>query len=138
VILIAKALLEREVAHFRKKNQIRGFSRETYDALTAHPWPGNVRELGNRIKRAVLMANGPLVGAEEMGLTLQHPSLDKPAGLKEAKEQLEKDMIAAALRKSGGRIGLAAADLGISRQFLNDLVKKHQFYEYKKLLKVSR
>jgi DNA-binding NtrC family response regulator len=47
-------------------------------------------------------------------------------------------MIAAALRKSGGRIGLAAADLGISRQFLNDLVKKHQFYEYKKLLKVSR
>ncbi|MEO8838562.1 MAG: PEP-CTERM-box response regulator transcription factor, partial [Herbaspirillum sp.] len=45
-----------------------GFSESALSALEQHSWPGNVREMENRIKRAVIMADGPQITAEDLGL----------------------------------------------------------------------
>src|SRR5574340_1767899 len=44
------------------------FSQEALAAIESHPWPGNVRELENCIKRAVIMADGPQISADDLGL----------------------------------------------------------------------
>ena len=61
--------------HFLKRfnqvmaREIRGFSPEARERLMAYPWPGNVRELENVIERAVILANGPMIGAELIQLS---------------------------------------------------------------------
>src|SRR5690606_33466497 len=53
----------------------RGFTQEAIDALEAYSWPGNVRELENKVKTAVILADGPLITAEDLGLK---PGADNP------------------------------------------------------------
>ena len=93
--------------------------------LEQHPWPGNVRELENRVRRAVIMADGAKVTAADLELG---PADDAtPAGpltLKEARENLEREMVLAALRSHNGKISPAAADLGISRPTFYELMEK--------------
>lgn len=54
-------------------------SREARHALLAHPWPGNIRELQNAIQRALIMSEGGLLTAAELGL-LAAPSRPRDAG----------------------------------------------------------
>ena len=56
VLLLANAFLGRYAAENKKK--LTGFTKEAVKALQEYPWPGNVRELENRLKRAVIMAEG--------------------------------------------------------------------------------
>jgi transcriptional regulator of acetoin/glycerol metabolism len=78
-------------------------------ALRAHTWPGNVRELKNALQRAALLAAGDTISAADLALT--SPS---PAGADEP----DRDAIEAALRRAGGVVAQAAAELGLSRQAL--------------------
>ena len=90
------------------------FDQEALRALVRHSWPGNVRELQNRIKRAVIMADGKRLSARD--LELDGSPMAKPgANLKEARESIEREMILQALQKHKGSITAAAAELGISR-----------------------
>ncbi|MEE9240016.1 MAG: sigma-54 dependent transcriptional regulator, partial [bacterium] len=50
---------------------LKGFTEAALDALRAYPWPGNVRELVNCIRRSVVMAEGELIDAEDLGLKRQ-------------------------------------------------------------------
>jgi two-component system NtrC family response regulator len=99
------------------------FEQDAIKALLRHQWPGNVRELENRVKRAVIMAEGKRITAADLELTGQdsHPS---GTTLKDAREAVERDLINQALRKHGGKITSAAAELGVSRPTLYELMEK--------------
>ena len=92
-------------------------------ALSLHRWPGNVRELQNRVRRAVIMADGKRVTARDLELadTLNGLALQT---LKEARESVEREMVQDALRRHRGKITSAAVELGISRPTLYELMEK--------------
>jgi two-component system NtrC family response regulator len=102
---------------------LRKFSAAAIAALRRHRWPGNVRELENRLKRALLLAEGSVLGVQELELT--GPEANPNVSLKEAKEELEKEMVGKALRESGGNISRAARALGVSRPTLYDLIARY-------------
>ncbi|HLH55697.1 MAG TPA: helix-turn-helix domain-containing protein, partial [Verrucomicrobiae bacterium] len=99
------------------------FTQAAIKALNTHSWPGNVRELENRIKRAVIMSEGRRLGAQDLELEIFSGN-SGTLGLKEARENAERDVVQKALRKHGGKIAPAAAELGISRPTLYELLEK--------------
>lgn len=90
-------------------------------AISLHQWPGNVRELENRLKRAVIMADGKAVTAADLDLdaSAQKPLLT----LREARSQADQAAVEAALTATGGSISQAARILAVSRPTLYDLVR---------------
>ncbi|HEX9807011.1 MAG TPA: helix-turn-helix domain-containing protein, partial [Alteraurantiacibacter sp.] len=94
-------------------------------AIDAWPWPGNVRELENRVKRAVIMADGKLIGAEDLDLGDVHGEGEQTLNLKSAREQVDRKVIRHALARSEGNISSTARMLGISRPTLYDLLKQY-------------
>ncbi len=118
--LLAQAFLHKfTAADGQPKRQ---FDTSSLKALEQHPWPGNVRELENRVKRAVIMADGNRLSPADLELS---PVSDTPAGnLKEARESLERKMVQDALRRAGGKITAAASELGISRPTFYELMEK--------------
>jgi two-component system NtrC family response regulator len=121
VRLLAQEFLQRNAAKNGKYNPT--FSQEALTALSNHPWPGNVRELENRVKRAVIMADGKRLTAEDLELGRLTP-VALGANLKEAREAIERDLVQRALQKHNGKIARAAVDLGISRPTLYELMEK--------------
>src|SRR6266516_4875388 len=93
-------------------------------AMTRYSWPGNVRELQNRVKRGVIMANGSRLTAKDLELDQDQDVASSATSLKQAREQVEREMIQQALKKNSGQITSAAADLGISRPTLYELMEK--------------
>lgn len=122
VIVLATYFLKKFNAQFSRKTK--GFSNEALSALKSHPWRGNVRELENRVKRAVIMSDGPLLGAGDLDLEgAAEPMLS--LDLREARARAEREVVQMAIARSGGNISNAAKLLGVSRPTLYDLVKEH-------------
>jgi len=119
--LLAQEFLRRAAAQIGKSGL--SFDHEAVRALNNYRWPGNVRELVNRVKRAVIMADGNRLTPADLELksSAEYPH---PANLKEARDTVERDMIRKALRKHAGKIAPAAAELGISRPNLYELMDK--------------
>ena len=126
ILLLATALLQRYAYENRKK--ITGFTQQVIRALDTYNWPGNIRELENRIKRAVIMAQGHKLTPADLELESPYARYEGK-GLKEAREEIERDFIQRALSKNKGNMTQAAAELGISRPTLYELMEK---------LKISR
>jgi len=82
-----------------------------------------VRELENRVKRAVIMAERKRLNAQDLELT-SPMAAPHATSLKEARETVEREMINQALRRHGGKIAPAAAELGVSRPTLYELMEK--------------
>ncbi len=121
VRLLAQAFLQRFAAENKKSNLT--FQPDALRALNRHNWPGNVRELENRVKRAGIMADGKRLTMSDLELT--HAAGAAPATtLKEARENLEREMIQQTLQRHSGKISSAAAELGISRPTLYELMEK--------------
>lgn len=95
------------------------------EALRRHPWPGNVRELKHRIEQAVILCDGPQIGAADLGLPEGAAEAHAAAPLAEAIEAFERRYIARALEEHGHNVTHTAKALGISRQHLQNLMKKH-------------
>jgi len=123
ILLLAKVHLQRYSAESKKK--ISGFSRQAIMAIQTYGWPGNVRELENRIKRAVIMAEGQRLTPEDLELASACAQYEGK-GLKEAREALERNIIQKTLAKNQGNITQTAAELGVSRPTLHEMIKKYQ------------
>ncbi|MDM7995197.1 MAG: PEP-CTERM-box response regulator transcription factor [Acidobacteriota bacterium] len=108
------------------KKPAKRFSKQALDALRRHNWPGNVRELQNRVKRAIVLADGSTIGPSELELETPNGSVSTSSStLKEAKEALERDILANTLRENNGNISKTAKALGISRPTLYDLMSRY-------------
>jgi two-component system NtrC family response regulator len=121
VTMIAKAFLRRYGVEHGKPRI--AFAPEALRALRLHSWTGNVRELQNRVQRAVIMADGGRVTADDLELSAALEST-APQTLKEAREQLEREMVRDTLRRNGGKITAAAVELGVSRPTLYELMDR--------------
>jgi two-component system NtrC family response regulator len=119
-VLLAQEFLQKYAAQNGKANI--AFVPEALRAINRHPWPGNVRELQNRIKRAVIMADSRRI--TEKDLELSTGIGVSSTTLKEARENVEREMVQRALKRNLGRISSAAAELGISRPTLYELMEK--------------
>lgn len=110
----------------RKDMLIKGITDNAMNILINYPYPGNIRELENIIEHAISLANSPEILPSDLpSHLLQTPSqkvIPTPR-LKEALTDVEKELIWAALQKSGGNISKAAAALGIYRQQLQRKIK---------------
>jgi two-component system NtrC family response regulator len=107
--------------------KVQGLSPDALAAIDAYAWPGNVRELENRIKRAVIMADGKLVTAADLDLPgIAGAGGDLPINLRAARESADRKVIRQALSRTDNNISGAAKLLGISRPTLYDLLKQYQ------------
>jgi two-component system NtrC family response regulator len=122
VTVLAKIFLERFAAE--NKKTISGFTSEALDALQSHDWPGNVRELENRVKRAIIMAEGRKLTSADLELSSTPGERYGSVTLKEAREELERDLIRRTLRKHNGNMTRTAAELQVSRPTLYELMEK--------------
>ena len=121
--LLAKAFLNRYAAEMNPR--VKGFASDALAAIDGWQWPGNVRELENRVKRAVIMADGKLVGADDLDLEATDEENADVLNLKSAREQSDRKVIRHALARSEGNISSTAKMLGISRPTLYDLLKQY-------------
>jgi two-component system NtrC family response regulator len=122
VTVLAKIFLERFATE--NKKTITGFTADALDSLRAHDWPGNVRELENRVKRAIIMAEGRKLSAEDLELDSGRAERYRSVTLKEAREDLERELIRKTLRKHQGNMTRTAAELQVSRPTLYELMEK--------------
>jgi two-component system NtrC family response regulator len=130
-LLLARWFLAREGLAMGKRN--RGFDAGALAAIAAYSWPGNVRELQNRVRRAALMADGPLVTAEDLELAVAQPATaGEPTAvraadldLRAARMRAERETIERALARTNGSVSAAARLLGVSRPTLYGLLETH-------------
>lgn len=122
-VLLAKAFLKRFAAEMNPA--VTGFAPDALAAIDGHDWPGNVRELENRVKRAVIMADGKLVCADDLDFGALEEDSAEVLNLKAAREAADRKVIRHALARSEGNISSTAKLLGISRPTLYDLLKQY-------------
>jgi two-component system NtrC family response regulator len=123
VVFLAQEFLQRYAREIGRAGLV--FTPDALRALKRYSWPGNVRELQNRVKRAVIMASGSRVTASDLELEHESPGIPTAAlTLRQARENIEREMVQQALRRNAGRITSAAAELGISRPTLYELMEK--------------
>ena len=121
IVLLAKAFFHDYGVEHAKPGLT--FAPDALRALALYRWPGNVRELQNRVRRAVIMADGKRVTASDLELNDILSALP-PQSLKEARESVEREMVQDALRRHRGTVTTAALELGISRPTLYELMEK--------------
>jgi len=132
VLLLADHFVRQLGSEMGKPNP--GLSHEARDLLAAHSWPGNIRELQNAIERALILAEGELISARQLGI-VPRPSRDVTTAAAPVPDsdrrvdvraiaEVEKQMIADALRRANGNKSRAAAALGLSRTQLLRRVRR--------------
>ena len=111
----------------RELNQtVQTLSPDAIDAIDAYGWPGNVRELENRLKRAVIMADGKSVSAADLDLPSAATEEPVAINLRAAREVADRKAIRQAMSRTDNNISGAAKLLGISRPTLYDLLKQYR------------
>lgn len=116
--------------HFKNKfsaqegRPLRNFSEDALSQIESHQWPGNVREMENCIKRAVIMADGPQITAEDLGLA-GSPEEDNTINLRQVRDEAGQKALIKALARVDGNVVRAAELLGISRPTLYDLMSRY-------------
>lgn len=121
--LLAHAFLKRFASEHNRRSLT--LAEDAVRAVEAHPWPGNIRELENCIKRAVIMADGNQITADDLGLNAPEAEGDASLDLRTVRDEAEKKAVIAALARSNGNVLRAAELLGVSRPTLYDLM--HRF-----------
>jgi len=116
--------------HFRNKFSAQeklsplNFSQEAIAAIVSHQWPGNIREMENCIKRAVIMADGAQISAEDLGLQIPSTPIE-PINLRQVREEAERSALVKTMARVNGNVVKAAELLGVSRPTIYDLMNRH-------------
>jgi two-component system nitrogen regulation response regulator GlnG len=144
-------LVEHLLAKYATELGERGVAPEALDRLVGHDWPGNVRELENVVQRAMVMATsgvilpehlpiGPVSAAASVAIDatleeiIERKLLDCVRGLREHTSAnlydlmvglVEKPLLRAVLRETGGNQVRAAQILGINRNTLRKKLTEH-------------
>jgi len=121
--LLAHAFVKRFASEHNRRSLT--LAEDAVRAVEAHTWPGNIRELENCIKRAVIMADGSQITADDLGLSAPEAEGDASLDLRTVRDEAEKKAVIAALARSNGNVLRAAELLGVSRPTLYDLM--HRF-----------
>ena len=130
VILLAKTFLNQYCQEFNAK--IKGFSESAVQAMLEHTWPGNIRELQNKLKSAVILAEGQMITAEDMSLRSSTQSQSKEVlNLREVREQAESEAIRKAYIRADKNVSKTAELLGITRPTLYSLIDKYHLEDLK-------
>ena len=122
-VLLARHFVNRFCKELNTK--VQSLSADARAAIDAYPWPGNVRELENRIKRAVIMADGKTITADDLDLPGNAEAAELAINLRAARETADRRAIRHALSRTDNNISGAAKLLGISRPTLYDLIKQY-------------
>jgi two-component system NtrC family response regulator len=101
------------------------FAPDAIAAIERYEWPGNVREMENCIKRAVIMADGATIVADDLGLPDSDKPAEEPLNLRQVRDEAEYMAIVKALARVDGNIVKASEMLGISRPTMYDLMNRH-------------
>jgi len=120
IAVLAQVFLRRYSSEQGKA--LRGFSTDALAAIESYRWPGNVRELENKVKTAVVMSDGPLVTAADLGL--KEGDADLLLNLREVRARAERQAVQQAMALADGNISKASELLGITRPTLYDLLEK--------------
>jgi two-component system, NtrC family, response regulator len=103
---------------------LRGFTEEALAALSDYKWPGNIRELENRLKRAVIMADGPLITPQDLELAAGAKA--RSLNLRDHMQKLESALLNEALAAAEGNVSKAAKLMGISRQQIYNMMAERK------------
>ncbi len=113
----------RQYAYLYNKASIR-LSEEAEHKLTSLPWYGNIRELQHAVEKAVILADGGIISAEDIdGGNQAHT--EKPLEEVQTLDEMESRMIEKAIKDCEGNLSVVAARLGISRQTLYNKIKRY-------------
>lgn len=130
VVLLAKTFLNLYTQEYNSK--VKGFSQQAINAMLNHAWPGNIRELQNKLKSAVVLAEGSYIEADDLGLmnTDDHSS-DTIFNLREVREIAESKAIRKAYHQSEQNMSKTAELLGVTRPTLYSLIDKYHLEDLK-------
>ncbi|MGO9376486.1 MAG: PEP-CTERM-box response regulator transcription factor [Syntrophobacteraceae bacterium] len=120
VELLAMSFLHKYSDEHKKK--VLGITQRGLNALKNHTWPGNVRELQNRIRRAVIMVQGRQISDEDLELETSPKS--GMMTLREVRERTDRAFVLRVLQENNFNLAKSAANLGISRPNLYNLMEK--------------
>jgi len=128
VELIARHLLHR-FAESHEKGQLH-FTEDALLAIRRNEWQGNIRQLSNVINKAVILSSGEWIHADDLGLgdaseDFDQITLNNIPTLKQAREETELRLIMKAMRAHDNNVKEVAAHLGVSRQRVYELLRKH-------------
>jgi two-component system NtrC family response regulator len=121
--LIARSLVERYATDLGRNVPV--LTSEALSAVETYEWPGNVRELENRIKRAVIMAEGNRITPEDLELAGVEGD-PMPLNLRQVRDRAERQALSRALQHAGTNLSRVASLLGITRPTLYSLLDKHE------------
>lgn len=130
VVLLAKTFLAQYNEEFKTK--LKGFSDSAIKAMKQHKWPGNIRELQNKLKSAVIMAEGSHIQADDLSLSLRDdgPIIDT-LNLREVREYAESRAIRNAFLVAERNMSKTAELLGVTRPTLYSLIEKYHLEDVK-------
>ncbi len=116
-LLMAMVFLKQAAMTYRKP--IRGYTAHALDVLRTYRWPGNVRELSNRVRRAVVMAEGVDITPQDLDLAVEElQPVDSLDSLRTAHRRIEMELLVKAISLHHGNLTRAARDLEVSRSTL--------------------
>lgn len=126
ILALAEFFLERHALRYRKA--LAGFDVGASQAMLEHRWPGNVRELNHVVERAVLMAGGTQIKAQDLALRSTTPASQRLEDM--SLEDVEAHLIKKALDRFGGNVSAAANALGLSRSALYRRLQRYNLQRY--------
>jgi len=125
-------LVEHFVRHYGQQfgKRVQGLSPEALGALAEYRWPGNVREVQNVVERCVVLAEGPVIGLNDLPLDVLLPDhrirvrRAERLPLKDATQEFERQIVLRVLERVSGNQSEAARILGIHRNSLKRLLER--------------
>lgn len=111
---------------FAEKNGVRpiSFSKSAGEYLRSYPWPGNVREIKNLIERLTILHSGQTISIDQLPTEIRETEVQASVSIEDSILAVERNLVLDALRKSGGKKGVTADQLGISRHALKRKMQK--------------